>query len=282
MDSFLTVYLDYSAMNKRCKVNKYSIMNITELRQPKISKSVERSATDYFKKGNLDYVSDDHEDFDEPEYELLRKLKKLGWNQFGNGAFSLVFSNPKKNYVLKLTLVSDPGYDAYVQLILSHPNKYFPHISDLKTIDVDGKKFGIYLIEKLTEMTNPWNDIYSLILRTMMGGDQRMKGILTLQNTPAPRSLQYTQAQWEQVLDKIAENDEFMTAIQLVSTWYNKRMLRIDMHQGNIMQRKDGTVVITDPYAAATAFGARDALDNEDNEDNWAAEPSNFSHHGWT
>jgi len=225
-------------------------------RQPKIGKGVQKATHDYLQNGELFDIGD--VDFENGAgHELLRRLKKLGWTRLGNGYFSLVFSNPKKNYVLKVNLVNDPGYIEYVKLIKSHPNKYFPHISDMKILEVNGEEFGIYLIERLKEMDTPWNFIYSEILRGMMGvqaggASVTKKGMLTLQNTPAPKK--YNQDDWTEILDRIEENEEFVNAINLVVTWANKRLIGIDMHNGNIMQRSDGTAVITDPYAGLNSY----------------------------
>jgi hypothetical protein len=216
-------------------------MKIFELREPKISKSEETVAKNYLRKGSMTYVADS--EFGEDEEELINKLSKLGWQRLGHGNFSYVFSNPRKSYVLKLAMVSDPGYAEYVKLIKAHPNKYFPHLSDLKTLKSGGETFGMYLIEKLVEMEAPWGEIYSKILRTMIGG----AGALTIQNISAPSN--YTQANWQSILEKVLSNDEFVTAIKLVASWAKKSKFKIDMHAGNIMQRKDGTAVITDPYS---------------------------------
>jgi hypothetical protein len=145
--------------------------------------------------------------------------------------------------VLKLTLISDPGYNQYVKSIRSHLNKYFPKISDLKTLTVAGEDFGIYLIEKLAKIREPLDEIYAEIFRSMM---EVGTGAITIQNTPAPQ--EYSQRQWENILDKVLSNKELMTAMQLVVSWSKKSKFKIDMHRGNIMQRKDGTIVITDPY----------------------------------
>ena len=161
----------------------------------------------------------------------------------------MVFENVKKPYVLKLTMAKDPAYMEYVRLINTHPNKYFPKISDMKILEVNGEKFGVYLIERLQTMKKPWNQIYAEILRRIMGVHDEEEGILTLRNTPAPHRLDVPQYQWEEILDQIDGNEELITAIKLVASWVNKRINRIDMHSGNIMQRSDGTVVITDPYA---------------------------------
>ena len=88
-----------------------------------------------------------------PTKEITAKLAKLGWRMGGKGYFSQVYINPKKNYVLKLNTHSDKGFTQYVNLLKTHPNKHFPVISAMKTIDLgsawESRPVSLYLIEKL-------------------------------------------------------------------------------------------------------------------------------------
>ena len=80
---------------------------------------------------------------------MQEQFEKLGWKVLGSGVFSMVLVNPSKKYVLKVNIQPDPGYQKYVDLILKHPNKYFPQISDMKLLNIQDSKYYVYLIEKL-------------------------------------------------------------------------------------------------------------------------------------
>ena len=220
-------------------------MKIIEIREPRIGKAVTRATVDYLDKNQGELHSVDYENFIELEYDLFSKLEKLGWRSLGNGHFSMVFFNARKPYILKVNMVSDPGYTAFAKMAKQYPNKYFPKISDLKELKSNGREYGIYLIEKLVKMEIERANIYAEILRSVLKGE---KGQLTLNNTDAHR-LGYSQSQWEHIMEEIFGDPEFVSAINMIVAGVKSRRFQVDMHQNNIMQRADGTPVIIDPYA---------------------------------
>ena len=124
-------------------------MNISELYKPKLSTSIISAAEQYYKEKLM--MGDDN---------LRKTLSKMGWKYLDEGAFSKVFENPKKNYILKINSSPDVAYARFVDIIHKHRNKHFPKISDMKQIEFENRNYFIYLIEKLNKMPigSYWND----------------------------------------------------------------------------------------------------------------------------
>lgn len=165
-------------------------------------------------------------------------LEKAGWYGVGGGSYCNVWGNPKKNYVLKLTYNPDPAYAYYVSLIKKLHNNHLPIISDLKRIKVNGKNCYIYLIEKLNKADEGWPVADGL------------NTIMQCPNTKLDELFQYATYFQKTYFKK---NSEIVKLARLLGKYKNKSGIRnifLDMHSGNIMQRNDGTIVITDPYAS--------------------------------
>ena len=207
-------------------------MKINELQQ--LSKTLINTADAYFRKRN-DPVWDVRV---EAGTSLANKLETLGWNPIGMGAYARVFSHPKKKYVIKITSSQDDGYIEYVDLIKQHPNEHFPVISDLKSMKVGNYVYSIYLIEKLSTLRNI--DSYNY-------ASDVTEACYTVASWPSSdlKSL------FDRDVPKIfIEHPDLVEALKLlgheIDNHYN---ICLDLHAGNIMQRANGTIVITDPYA---------------------------------
>jgi hypothetical protein len=205
-------------------------MNIIEASKPKIGKDILSAAKTYFDSDNHNLNI------------LYRLMKKQGWKKIGAGAFAIVFSNPEKPYVVKITTIPDLGYDHYVQSIKKFRNKHFPKISDRKEISYDFNdpltndketiKFFIYFIEKL----------YAI--------DGRIKYSLASELYDIAFESYANQKEIKNIHNNYIKNDpSLFKAAQIVGKMAQNKYFEIDIHAGNIMRREDGTIVITDPYA---------------------------------
>ena len=169
-------------------------------------------------------------------------FKNLGWNRVGVGYFSEVYANPKKNYVIKVNKQPDRSYERFIDFVKQHPNKHFPVVSDVKLIMLAGAKFYIYALERLGEFTSPLKNVESKIIANL---------------------LQEIGLYPDDDLDVIVDEDLRFNDIPELKAWINQqpglvkavRMLGkyrgksgLDIWENNLMQRKDGTIVITDPY----------------------------------
>ena len=137
-------------------------MNITELYKPKINSKVTDVAHQYYtKRNNYEFPV-----FMDGIRWLNEKLSKMGWAPLNSGAYSRVYQNPKKKYVLKITTYQDNGYAEFVNITRKFKNKHFPKISDQKDLVInisneEVAKFSLYLIEKLKVIPVPYGDNYA-------------------------------------------------------------------------------------------------------------------------
>jgi len=182
----------------------------------KITKKIGKVAHQYFKSDSYD-----------AKYELQKQLKKLGWKELGSGAFSHVWENPNKSYVLKINSQPDIGYATYVKIIKKHKNKHFPKISEMKVWKVGRHKFYIYAIEKLYRVTGQSSRDLAYELGNIMEDPKR----------PLEKLLKHQ--------TKYLRNHPDLVKAAIIIGKDGDGI--IDMHGENIMQRKDGTIIITDP-----------------------------------
>jgi len=223
-------------------------MKISEVSRPKIGKRITDTAFKYFRgKGDSDTA---YAFGGQVGFEIT--LSKLGWTRFGNGNFSSVYSNPKKNYIMKISDKPDEGYAEYVNLIKKTRNKHFPKISDIKFLEIPvimyhvtkDVKYYVYLIEKL----------YSININTIQNGNYPMSA-----TTAGSYCHSVAYNYWKDLTTVFSDNDEdvpkflkrnpsLVQALQFVGKNASVNVW-LDIKGENLMQRLDGTIVITDPYA---------------------------------
>lgn len=161
--------------------------------------------------------------------ELTDRLEKMGWEFHDSGYFSSVFINPRKNYILKVNTIPDKGFNYFVNLIKRYPNKHFPIVSNLRVIKTAEHDYYMYYIEKLYPVQySVENDISTYCLHHLY------KMYNHHPNPYSPDS------------EYVNNNPDFARALDIVLQYHDK--FGIDLPGNNIMQRQDGTVVITDPY----------------------------------
>src|SRR6516165_2397298 len=85
--------------------------------------------------------------FDEPQISKLKgKMRKLGWVcKSTEGAYSAVFINDSKPYILKINVRPDSAFAWFAFLTKKFPNPHFPNIGNAKTITLDGNKYYLYM-----------------------------------------------------------------------------------------------------------------------------------------
>ena len=205
-------------------------MKINELQQ--LSKTLINTADSFFRMRN------------NPEWgvrsnaieKLKVKLCLLGWEEAGAGAYSLVFFHPKKKYVVKITNTVDEGYMEYVDLLKHHPNEHFPVISDMKSLKVEGFVYSIYLIEKLDKIDRKYvQNLFEWFYQIMRFPNSMLEDIFSLT---------------EEIPQIFIDHPDLVDALHLLGRKVKSMdCICLDIHEENIMKRKDGTIVITDPYA---------------------------------
>ena len=175
--------------------------------------------------------------YSNPEYNqpFIKKLKSLGWLRMGEGSFSNVFVHPKKNYVLKVNKRPDQAFEHYASIIKKFVNPHFPRISDKKKYEYNDEEYYIYLIEELEHINDTPDINVDQIARDLeqiiRSPDQSLTNIFFLHDIP----------------EYLLESPLLVKAARICGRYITGHMN--DMHAENIMKRKDGTIVITDPYA---------------------------------
>jgi len=210
-------------------------MLLNELYKPKIGNPLTTAVAGYYKTPNR------------MNSDLSEKLKKLGWTMLADpGAFSAVYGNPKKNYVIKINLNPDSAFADYASVIKKYRNKHFPKISDMKSMKFPDRgymnTYYVYLIEKLHPISMD-NKIFAKLISQIMD----------MPTTNINEIYKIFEEDWsrikntKEVIAYFRKNPSLVRAARIAGRNIGGHCN--DMHSGNIMQRQDGTVVITDPYA---------------------------------
>jgi hypothetical protein len=176
------------------------------------------------------------------------KLEEMGWRRIDYGAYSFVYINPDKPYVLKINRVYDRGFARFVLITKKHPNKHFPNIGNMKLLTADGKKYYIYLMEPLESLHNSiFSRILVIFLKILC--DNSYSNVRDCMNKAEfhIRRLYGVDYRWEipKVYELFEQQPDLIEACRIIGM--NVKGDLIDMHAGNIMKRGDGTIIIIDP-----------------------------------
>ena len=171
---------------------------------------------------------------------FIQELKKLGWVPAGEGQLSEIYINPKKSYILKINKTPDAAYEHFTRITKQFPNKHFPKIGDKKSIMVHNEKYYVYVIEKLyplnqeraEELADQFSD---LVCFYWVDG-----GMDDPDNDGWPKQFP------DDSKNYFKANPSLLKALKILAD--QSKRFEEDIHSGNIMQRKDGTIVIIDPY----------------------------------
>jgi hypothetical protein len=233
--------------------DKYDIMLLDELYKPKIGKNVSGAVNQYY----ANRYSDTPVDKEENLNWLNEKLSKLGWKPLSlTASYSNVYENPKKNYVLKVNKQEDKGYDRFVQLTRRVRNKHFPKISDRQEFSFGNKEykftqhtFYAYLIEKLQPIPEPYNENYAVFISSIAVIYQyEMNPSYSLLREILFRDYLWDDQSRADAVKFIQDNPDIVKAAAILGNALKYYKINLDLHDKNIMQRADGTVVIIDPY----------------------------------
>ena len=168
-------------------------------------------------------------------------MEELGWIELDFGAYASVYGNKSKPYILKKLNEPDMGYETYVRLIHRHPNKHFPIISDMKKLRFNKDNYYVYLIEKLYRIPyRKGNQILKDILNTyedLLYLEGRMQTVISTYLGKSVRNNGPSKF--------LRDNPSLIEAIYFLA---HDSYDDLDFHDENIMQRANGTIVITDPY----------------------------------
>ena len=177
------------------------------------------------------------------QHEAIKGKKPIG-----RGAFSLVFDGSKPSTVYKLT-VDRIGYWMLNCDAAKVEGKHFPKVhksfSEVGETRIKGEEFAIYLFEM--ERLQPirrgqaaYREAQNIMEATFWGNyrystDNRINNIL------------HSKVEFSKSIRKALKD------LERFALDYNNDM-ELDLHNGNFMQRKNGTLVITDPMADRKLF----------------------------
>lgn len=179
----------------------------------------------------------------------LRHPLLEGKKPIGRGCFSAIFEGTRKNTVLKLT-VDDIGYWLFNCWAAKVEHRHFPRIidshGDIGTVKLGGTDYPLFLFEmEKLEKIQHGTDTKRLAMKIQdtartasnkaclwMRDDLRSAMMVQhmMQDTALPRSIRNALGQLENFCCNYPDG-------------------QMDLHINNMMQRKNGDLVITDPLA---------------------------------
>jgi len=191
--------------------------------------------------------------------EFTKYLKDNGWKCLSFGNYSTVYENPKYPYVMKVNRKYDRGFANFAILTHKFPNKHFPVIGNAKLINMDGLKYHIYLIERLEKLDYQYHDIIDLLaysidlfenskdvieyVDALIMSNLKYDKFPDLSDEQKKEDKAYRLEKWKRFL---ISNTGLIDSLLVVK---DAKHGSLDIKPSNFMQRKDGTIVITDPVA---------------------------------
>ena len=156
----------------------------------------------------------------------------LGFEQLDRGSYATVLVHPKLSYVIKLFDASDKGYQAFLKVVKANPDN--PHFPKLRGQPMNFGRWAGIRMERLQPYSlREFQDIEYMLDHAFFYDNWR--------DAIKPNSIH------SEFLEQWPEMGNALDALR--RTLKTVGGIRVDWHQGNIMQRSDGTPVIIDPFA---------------------------------
>lgn len=149
--------------------------------------------------------------------QIEKIFQQKGGQILGSGAFASVYTHPSWNYALKI-FSDDSCYIRYVKLAMRHYSPHFPVFLDKPRKYVPGFKRNLY---------NEF--VYAVKMEKLYRTG-------------------FNDSEFSAFFSEIARTHPTLYDATKTIEWLLPSC-RTDFHSGNIMQREDGTFVITDPVA---------------------------------
>jgi len=200
------------------------------------------------------------------KYDIFKMLHDHGIEIVGSGQYGEVLSHPSWDYVIKI--FSDDYYLSFVHFAITHPNKHYPKMLR-KPLNMhafyrrgksDLKKFWVVKIEKLYPITN--KRLLNFLVQHLERGacdvvnPSSNKYVNKWYKLEGPNGETYTGDVWPQVFTDYPWFESLCKAY--AATWDTVDGSP-DIHPKNLMQRKNGDIVIIDPvWEGETPYQAYD------------------------
>ena len=185
----------------------------------------------------------------DPHRRVTTDLRDIGARKLGAGAFGTVFDKPvtKKSDVVYKVYSNDPAYDDFINY--ARKNQDNPHVPKIYgKVKIPADKEGrmhlhVVKMERLQSLDRSNNPVSKHLFHNVDGrhiaGGFMLQVQHNLNNTPEGAALKEKFPLVHKVLHDLSSDPKHEGH-------------DMDLHQNNIMQRADGTPVITDPMAAFT------------------------------
>jgi hypothetical protein len=199
--------------------------------------------------------------------EIEKHFKKAGYKKLGTGADANVYAKDEQN-VIKILMPEDPStqservFNKFYEFSAEHNDiKNLPKFNSVSKFDVLDKEYTVINMERLYPIEN--NSFEEAMVWILSD--------LAIQRINWNEALQIIQDEttWEnftgnipleEIFNRIDNLDdvdkaEYGLLFTLMTLLYHTgRINKIgwDLHTENVMQRKDGTLVIIDPWFAIT------------------------------
>jgi hypothetical protein len=199
--------------------------------------------------------------------EIEKHFKKAGYKKLGTGADANVYAKDEQN-VIKILMPEDPStqservFNKFYEFSAEHNDiKNLPKFNSVSKFDVLDKEYTVINMERLYPIEN--NSFEEAMVWILSD--------LAIQKINWNQALQIIQDEstWETFtgdipveeifnrIDNLDDRDkaEYGLLFTLMTLLYHTgRINKIgwDLHTENVMQRKDGTLVIIDPWFAIT------------------------------
>jgi hypothetical protein len=192
-------------------------------------------------------------------FKIHKFLTDRGYEMLGPpGSFGAAFAKDDSNVAVKVTTGYDPAwYEFYKYAVANKSNRYLPKFGKITVIQ---NKYFIVPMERLEKYTGP-----TLAFNTIAQG---FNAILYRKSKvrPGPITVEsFLNREFDDIIGNLVDpsfHDVFYKYFQDVNNKYpilmktkvelfNIAMQKdfdYDLHPANIMQRKDGTIVILDPF----------------------------------
>lgn len=184
-----------------------------------------------FKEGNKKWVFRKFEKkpFDNAE-GFIKGLEKRGFKRIGSGAFSTVLAKEGQSRVIKVIRRPD-GWINYVHWAAQagEAGHFAPKVYSYKKIKGKRKEFAVAVMERLPQTLEdtPEDHVLKVLPNVMWRADNNEMA-----------------AKFVEVLAP-----GLMAYLKKMKEWKNIPISNFDFHDGNLMVRDDGTVVIVDPVS---------------------------------
>jgi len=185
--------------------------------------------------------------------QLIGWLKQNGFKKLGGGVFAVAYGKPGHNRIVKVSKRQDDCWIKFAQWAMSKTNnKHLPKIPWIKRYQGKRKgkatEFFITIIERLNPLTK--SAITKIADPGVLLGLKHFADLdwVTME-TIKKNYNSYVRASSQSRKDFSSQyaNHPFVRALRQINNFQGKCYQ--DLHMGNLMQRSDGTVIITDPIA---------------------------------